>query len=273
MSNPDPLADPTPAPVPSPPRHRLAALAIVALLLAILPAAAHAADLSDIDTAQRLLRQGDYGEALPLTEEMLDSLVPRITAANEDAAYLMATLHTLHALALAGAGDERGAVWHWRFAQSVSERLAKTSLAAYGEAGELLEGHRIRGGEGKERCSPVAGASGAGEGDAAGGEPAEDGAAEPVRVEGEVQAPVKVHAPPPSYPLALRKAGHQGPVVLHLIIDTEGTVHEVCVLRSPAPGLAHHAAKAVERWRFEPATLAGDPVNVYYNLTVNFKMR
>ncbi|MCP3998882.1 MAG: hypothetical protein GY722_28025 [bacterium] len=31
--------------------------------------------------------------------------------------------------------------------------------------------------------------------------------------------------------------------------------------------------EAFWRWKFEPAKLDGEPVDVYYNLTINFKLR
>jgi TonB family protein len=38
-------------------------------------------------------------------------------------------------------------------------------------------------------------------------------------------------------------------------------------------GLSESAVAAVERWRFEPATLHGQPVKVYLSLTVKFNLR
>jgi len=29
----------------------------------------------------------------------------------------------------------------------------------------------------------------------------------------------------------------------------------------------------MSKWKFEPATLNGEPVDVYYNLTVNFRLQ
>jgi periplasmic protein TonB len=37
-------------------------------------------------------------------------------------------------------------------------------------------------------------------------------------------------------------------------------------------GLDQAALDAVRQWKFEPATRAGEPVDVYYNLTVNFRL-
>jgi protein TonB len=38
-------------------------------------------------------------------------------------------------------------------------------------------------------------------------------------------------------------------------------------------GLDTAAAEAVKKWKFKPATLNGKPVDVYYNLTVNFTLQ
>ena len=48
---------------------------------------------------------------------------------------------------------------------------------------------------------------------------------------------------------------------------------EVKVLKGLPMGLDQAAAEAVKKWRFKPATLNGKPVDVYYNLTVNFTLQ
>ena len=40
----------------------------------------------------------------------------------------------------------------------------------------------------------------------------------------------------------------------------------------PLPGLTDAAVAAVSRWKYEPARLHGRPVEVYYNLTINFRL-
>jgi TonB family protein len=46
----------------------------------------------------------------------------------------------------------------------------------------------------------------------------------------------------------------------------------VNVLKPLAFGLDQAAADAVRRWKFRPGTLNGQPVDVIFNLTVNFKL-
>ena len=38
----------------------------------------------------------------------------------------------------------------------------------------------------------------------------------------------------------------------------------------PLPGLTEAAVAALSRWKFEPARLHGQPVEVYYNVTISF---
>jgi TonB family protein len=95
----------------------------------------------------------------------------------------------------------------------------------------------------------------------------------PIRVGGDVQPPVKVSAPSPQYTEIARKARIQGVVIVEAIIDKEGKVTNVKVLKGLPMGLDTAAADAVKKWTFQPATLNGKPVAVIYNLTVNFRLQ
>lgn len=95
----------------------------------------------------------------------------------------------------------------------------------------------------------------------------------PMIVAGDVVAPVRLHDPPPVYTEMARKARIQGVVIVQAIIDTEGNVTNVKVLKGLPMGLDTSAVNAVKSWRFKPATLGGRPVTVYYNLTVNFQIQ
>ena len=95
----------------------------------------------------------------------------------------------------------------------------------------------------------------------------------PIQVGGDVQPPVKVSAPPPQYTEIARKARLQGVVIVQAIIDKEGTVTNVKVLKGLGMGLDQAAVDAIKKWKFDPATLHGKPVAVYYNLTVNFRLQ
>jgi protein TonB len=95
----------------------------------------------------------------------------------------------------------------------------------------------------------------------------------PIRVGGDVQPPVKISAPSPQYTEIARKARIQGVVIVEAIIDKEGNVTNVNILKGLPMGLDTAAADAVKKWRFKAATLNGKPVAVIYNLTVNFRLQ
>lgn len=96
--------------------------------------------------------------------------------------------------------------------------------------------------------------------------------APPYRVGGEVTRPEKISGSPPQYSVEARKARVQGVVILEAIIDEQGDVTNVNVLKGLPQGLDQAAVDAVKTWKFKPATLEGRPVKVYYTLTVNFTM-
>ncbi len=95
----------------------------------------------------------------------------------------------------------------------------------------------------------------------------------PIHVTGDVQKPEKLSAPQPQYTEIARKARIQGVVILQAIIDEQGNVTNVKVLKGLPMGLSEEAERAVSQWQFKPATLNGRPVAVYFNLTVNFQLQ
>ncbi|MGA7617113.1 MAG: von Willebrand factor type A domain-containing protein, partial [Thermoanaerobaculia bacterium] len=96
------------------------------------------------------------------------------------------------------------------------------------------------------------------------------GDAEPLRVGGDVKAPLRVwHVDPERTREAIR-AHVEGTVVVEALIDRTGRVQRTKVLQSLPFGLDQKAVDAVRQWRFRPATLHGKPVPVLINLSVHF---
>ena len=91
-------------------------------------------------------------------------------------------------------------------------------------------------------------------------------------VEGDVQKPIRIHGDVPSYPEAAREDRIEGQVVVQSVINTEGIVESMKVVSSPGPAFSEAVSKIMPSWRFEPARLDGEPVDVYYNLTFNFRL-
>ena len=138
-------------------------------------------------------------------------------------------------------------------------------------------GGQIGGVLGGEKGGVVGGTvGGTGEGTAAAPPPppppAPEPPAGPLRVGGDVKAPVAINRAKPDYTDAARKARITGVVVVEAIVNKQGDVEQVKVLKGLPLGLSEQAVDAVKKWRFHPGTLNGEPVEVIFDLTVNFTL-
>ena len=79
-------------------------------------------------------------------------------------------------------------------------------------------------------------------------------------------------APDPVYSEEARKAKYQGTVLLWAIVDASGRARKIRVVKSLGLGLDEEAVRAVQNWRFRPAERKGNPVPVYMNIEVNFRL-
>lgn len=96
---------------------------------------------------------------------------------------------------------------------------------------------------------------------------------EVIRFNGTMTRPVQLSGRQPRYSELARRSGTQGTVILEAIIDKKGRVSNVRILKGLPMGLGEEAMAAVQDWIFEPARLDGQPVSVYYTLTVNFQIQ
>lgn len=77
---------------------------------------------------------------------------------------------------------------------------------------------------------------------------------------------------PPAYPPLAQQARVQGPVVLDVVIGTDGSVTEVRVI-SGHPMLVQSAVDAVKQWKYKPYMLNGAPVEVRTRVTIQFSVQ
>jgi periplasmic protein TonB len=78
------------------------------------------------------------------------------------------------------------------------------------------------------------------------------------------------YIPDPEYPAKEHHTGHQGTVILRVLVDADGIPHDVSVTRSLSPAFDESAIKAVSNWRFSPATKYGKPVPMQASVQVEF---
>jgi protein TonB len=76
----------------------------------------------------------------------------------------------------------------------------------------------------------------------------------------------------PIYPTMARFSHIQGPVELLMTIDERGVPSRVEVV-SGHPAFHAEAERAARLWRFEPATLEGQPVPARFRLTIAFRLK
>ncbi|HYR69666.1 MAG TPA: TonB family protein [Candidatus Dormibacteraeota bacterium] len=85
------------------------------------------------------------------------------------------------------------------------------------------------------------------------------------------QPPVPIYRPAPDYPGWAREQGIQGRVVLHVLVGRDGQVTRITVLRDVS-GLTDAAREAIARWRFHPALSGRNPVAVWVEIPIEFKL-
>ena len=75
----------------------------------------------------------------------------------------------------------------------------------------------------------------------------------------------------PDYPESARLAGNTSTVVLKVVIQADGTVRDVTVMKGDEPFVTA-ALKAVKTWKFTPAKVEGKAVTVYQIIQIPFKL-
>lgn len=77
----------------------------------------------------------------------------------------------------------------------------------------------------------------------------------------------------PGYPPASRRLGEEGTVTVKVLVDERGRAREVSVVRSSGHGRLDQAAvEAIRRWLFAPAVRDSQPVMVWTNVQVTFRL-
>lgn len=75
------------------------------------------------------------------------------------------------------------------------------------------------------------------------------------------------------YPAAAYEAGVEGRVRCGFIVDVDGSIVNVTVQRGNNADLNHEAVRIIESMpRWEPAMIDGEPVPVFYLLTIPFRL-
>jgi TonB family protein len=217
-----------------------------ALLLLLFATSAYAADpfIEHLAKSEIALKNGDYAKALKIDEELIQGMVDHLGPGSDETKWFaVAVLHK--ALALAGLGQQDEAIWVWHEAVNIYPDIAGSDMSMFGAPAAFLKEHPL--------------------------------VEEPLGIAppgGSVKAPVPLKRAEPEYPYAVRVYHVTGIVVVQCIIDKSGNIRDVFIKRRLAAGtLTYAAIEVVRKWKFQPATIDGQPVDVLFNLTFNFTLR
>lgn len=93
----------------------------------------------------------------------------------------------------------------------------------------------------------------------------------PAMADGEKYDPEYEHYVAPFYPPYLRDKGISGCVKLSYIVQWEGSVSDIHVLKATHPRFANAATFAVARWRFKPWEVSEEkPATVQWVVNMDF---
>ncbi len=94
----------------------------------------------------------------------------------------------------------------------------------------------------------------------------------PIRVGGNIAAPMKTRDVQPVYPPEAKSKRIEGIVIIEITIDREGKVRNGRILKS-VPMLDRAAMDAVRQWEFQPTLLNGAPKPVIMTVTIAFSLQ
>lgn len=97
-------------------------------------------------------------------------------------------------------------------------------------------------------------------------------AGQPLRVGGEVKAPVVVRRISPNFE-SVRNVLANGVPIFEVLVSASGEVGDIRVLKSTNQRIDAVIIDALKQWQFRPATLYGEPVAVYYVIPLSLDSR
>ena len=214
------------------------------LLPLLFAVSAYAADpfISRLGDSATALKSGDYAKALKIDERLIDDMVERLGPGDAESKWFaVAVLHK--AVALAGLGRNDDAVWYWHVALNIYPAIAESDMSMFGAPAEFLKQHPLA----PPAASPVG---------------------------GNIHPPKTIKRVEPRYPMGARAFRVSGIAIFTCVIDKNGSLSDIAMKKAlPAPTLSYMAMEALRQWKFEPATIDGKPVDVFFNLTISYTLR
>lgn len=222
-------------------------LGVLLVALSVAPAPARAGGSrawnEQLQETVTLLRAGSWTEAKKEARKGLESL-SRSLAPGKSAGSAVGMFLMCRAVAEAGLGEERDAVWDWRIAQQLDPRLERWNLTEFGAAGALLDRRRLSNDPRPE--VPLL----------------SDETPDP-----EITPPRKLEARQPVIPEAAFSLAMGARVEIVAVVSEQGRLaYPRIVETGPLETVTLAVSDAMKAWRFEPAQRSGRPIAVDYKL-------
>src|ERR1051325_1967456 len=200
-----------------------------------------------LESASDDLQAQRYSRARRTSIKLINSMMDNLNT-GQGAAYTMGLTVAYRALAEAGMGNYEEADWYRHVALAMHPQVAQLDVTPFGAAGAWFSARETD----AAPDLPPSMASSSGD--------------SPSR-----QDPVCTYKKMPKYPLGAVLGKVSAPVVVHVLIDSNGTVHHPTIAsQALAPTLVYAATEAVKQWQFQPAMIDGKRHAVDVDLTVNF---
>ncbi|MGW8324875.1 MAG: energy transducer TonB, partial [Desulfobacterales bacterium] len=86
--------------------------------------------------------------------------------------------------------------------------------------------------------------------------------------------PIYRSNPSPKYPRIARIRGYQGNVLLDVLVNKDGKVHDLKIFKSSGyPLLDNAATSTVKHWLFEPGMIGDEKVDMWVRVPIRFELK
>jgi TonB family protein len=231
-------------------RHRL----LFATAFFLISASAFAQNWRGLlDSTADDLQSQRYSRARKTSIKLINSMMDNLNT-GQAAAYTMGLTVAYRSVAEAGLGNYEEADWYRHVALAMAPQVARIDTSPFGGAGAWFTAR-------EPDANPASMASTSARSDDDPPTPP------PTR-----QDPVCTYKKMPKYPLGAVLGRVSAPVIVHVLIDSDGTLrHPTVVTQSLTPTLIYAATEAVKQWQFQPAMVGGKACPMEFDLTVNFQ--
>jgi len=188
----------------------------------------------------QLLSDGEWADAAERSDALIADMHKALASGGRS---WLGAATTLRAVAQAGLGKKKNALWDRSVALSLFPKSRKADLSSYGKAGRIV-GEIEKPFEQDEKGPEVH------------------------AIGGQVQSPERIDTPRPNFPGGAQRPAFR--LAVQVVVDIHGRTSEPRALHADGPvSFAFLALDTIRDWRFEASTLDGQPIDTLYTTTIS----